>query len=108
VKLGLETPVTDHVDNDTALEEVMEFLADPPAPGTPEDARFGARLRQVLAASTVDDPVDEDDPTPKPELALDDDLRRKLEAAARRRSSNPFGEHPEGIGPTLGMDLGKS
>ena len=40
--------------------------------------------------------------------ALDDDLRRKLEAAARRRSSNPFGEHPEGIGPTLGMDLSKS
>jgi hypothetical protein len=99
--------MTDHVDNDTALEEVLEFLADPSAPGTPEDARFGDRLRQVLSASIVDDPVDEDDPVPRPELALDQDLRRKLEAVARRRSSNPFGEHPEGIGPTLGMDLGK-
>lgn len=100
--------MTDHVDNDTALEEVLEFLAKPPAPGTSEDARFGDRLRQVLAASIVDEPLDEDDPVPKAELAIDDDLRRKLEAAARRRSSNPFGEHPEGIGPTLGMDLGKS
>lgn len=100
--------MTDHVDNDTALEEVLELLAAPPTPGTPEDARFGERLRQVLSASIVDDPVDEDDPVPRPELALDQDLRRKLEAVAKRRSSNPFGEHPEGIGPTLGMDLGKS
>ena len=98
----------DRVDNDTALEEVLEFLADPPAAGTPEDARFGARLRQVLAASIVDDPVDDDDPIPTAELALDEDLRRKLEAVAKRRSANPFGEHPDGIGPTLGMDLSKS
>lgn len=96
------------VDNDDALEEVMGFLANPPAPGTSEDATFGARLRQVLSASIVDDPVDEDDPTPKPELALDQDLRRRLEAAANHRSSQPFGEHPDGIGPTLGMDLSKS
>jgi hypothetical protein len=108
VQLGLEIPMTDRVDNDTALEEVLEFLADPPAPGTPEDARFGDRLRQVLSASIVDDPVDEDDPIPKAELALDDDLRRKLEAVAKHRSGNPFGEHPDGIGPTLGMDLRKS
>ncbi len=100
--------MTDRVDNDDALEEVLGFLADPPAPGTPDDARFGARLRQVLSASIVDDPADEDDPVPKPELSLDADLRRKLEAAARHRSSNPFGEHPDGIGPTLGMDLGKA
>lgn len=98
----------DRVDNDAALEEVMAFLAEPPAPDTPEDARFGARLRQVLSASLVDDPVDEDDPIPKAELALDADLRGKLEAVARRRSGNPFGEHPDGIGPTLGMDLSKS
>lgn len=100
--------MTEPVDNDTALEEVMEFLADPPAPGTADDVRFGARLRQVLAASIVDEPMDEDDPAPRPELALDDDLRRRLETAAKQRSGNPFGEHPEGIGPTLGMDLGKS
>ncbi|MBO9557040.1 MAG: hypothetical protein J7515_00455 [Caulobacter sp.] len=100
--------MTHAVDNDTALEEVLEFLADPPPPGTPEDARFGERLRQVLAASLVDEPLDEDDPTPKPELAIDDDLRRRLESAAKLRSTNPFGEHPGGIGPTLGMDLRKS
>jgi hypothetical protein len=36
-------------------------------------------------------------------------LRRRLEAAARRRNgSHPFGEHPDGIGPTLGMDVGRS
>ena len=100
--------MTDRVENDAALEEVMDFLAEPPAPGTPEDARFGARLRQVLSASLVDDAVDEDDPLPKPELALDDGLRARLEAAAKHRSSNPFGEHPDGIGSTLGMDLSKS
>jgi len=97
----------DRVDNDTALEEVMGFLADPPEPGTPDDTRFGARLRQVLAASIIDDPVDEDDPIPKAELALDADLRARLEAAAKQRHANPFGEHPDGIGPTLGMDLAK-
>lgn len=98
----------ERVDNDTALEEVMAFLEEPPVPGTPDDARFGERLRQVLAASLVDEPEDEDDPTPRAELALDDDLRRRLEQIALRRPSNPFGEHPDGIGPTLGMDLSKS
>jgi hypothetical protein len=100
--------MTDRVDNETALEEVMGFLADPPVPGTPEDALFGARLRQVLAASIVDDPIDEDDPIPKAELALNAELRARLEAAAGRRGGSPFGEHPEGIGPTLGMDLRRS
>ena len=98
----------DAIDNESALEEVMRFLDTPPEPGTPEDARFGQRLRQVLSASLVDDPVDEDDPIPKPELALNADLRQRLEAAARNRGSNPFGEHPDGIGPTLGMDLRRS
>ena len=98
----------DRVDNDTALEEVMGFMTNPPAPGTPEDTRFGARLRQVLSASIVDDPVDEDDPVPKAELTLEGDLRARLEKAAQNRHPNPFGEHPDGIGTTLGMDLSKS
>jgi hypothetical protein len=98
----------DRVDNDTALEEVLGFLDEPPIPGSPDDARFGARLRQVLAASIVDEPEDEDDPVPKADLPLDDDLRRRLEAVAKHHASNPFGDHPDGIGPTLGMDLRKS
>ena len=50
------------VDNDTALEEVLAFLDKPPVPGSPDDERFGARLRQVLSASIADEPEDEDDP----------------------------------------------
>ncbi len=103
-----ETSMTDRVDNDTALEEVLKFLADPPAPGTPEDARFArAAAAAAAAASIVDDPVDEDDPVPKAELALDDDLRRKLEAAARHLSSNPFGEHIRGDRPDPGHGPGQ-
>ncbi len=39
------------------------------------------------------------------------DLELELERAERRLRSEPehrvFGEHPEGIGPTLGQDLGR-
>lgn len=92
---------------ETALEEVLAFLDSPPTPGSPEDAVFGERLRQVIAASIPSDPDDAEEDVPA--LALGEDLRRKLEAAAKRRSaSHPFGEHPDGIGPTLGMDLSKS
>ena len=93
------------VDNDTALEEVMTFLDSPPEPGTPDDERFGERLRQVVAAAI---PLGEDeDPEDAPTLQLDDDLRRRLEALANKRT-NYFGDHPDGIGPTLGMDVSKS
>lgn len=93
------------VDDETALEEVLAFLKSPPEAGSDDDARFGARLRQVIAAAI---PAGEDeDPEDAPRLTLDDDLRRRLDALARRRAEDhPFGEHPEGIGPTLGMDLG--
>lgn len=94
------------VDNDTALEEVMTFLDDPPEPGSAEDARFGERLRQVIAAAI---PLDEgEDPEDAPGLQLDDAFRSRLEKVARERGGNYFGDHPDGIGPTLGMDLSKS
>ncbi len=94
------------VDNDTALEEVMTFLDTPPEPGSPDDARFGERLRQVISASI---PLDEgDDPEDAPTLSLDDDFRRRLEKVATDRGGNYFGDHPDGIGPTLGMDVSKS
>ena len=92
------------VDNENALEEVLDLLERPPAPGSAEDARLGARLRQVIAASIQ--PEAEDDPADAPTLTLDNDLRTRLERLARRREADkPFGDHPEGIGPTLGMDL---
>lgn len=94
------------VDNDTALEEVMGFLDDPPAPGTPDDDRFGERLRQVIAASI---PLDEgEDAEDAPTLQLDDAFRSRLEKVAQERGGNYFGDHPDGIGPTLGMDVSKS
>jgi hypothetical protein len=93
------------VDAETALEEVLALLGDPPEPGGADDDRFGARLRQVIAASIPLEPGDDPDDTPV--LVLGADLRRRLEAVARKRSSGHyFGDHPEGIGPTLGMDLG--
>jgi hypothetical protein len=94
------------VDNDTALEEVMTFLDSPPEPGSADDDRFGERLRQVIAASI---PLDQgEDPEDGPTLALDDDFRSRLEKVAKDRGGNYFGDHPDGIGPTLGMDVSKS
>ncbi len=94
------------IDNDTALEEVMSFLDSPPEPGSADDARFGERLRQVISASI---PLEEgDDPEDAPTLQLDDDFRRRLEKVATDRGGNYFGDHPDGIGPTLGMDVSKS
>lgn len=96
--------MTAPVDDETALEEVMAFLEAPPEAGSADDRRFGERLRQVIAASI---PLDEgEDPADAPSLVLDEPLRRRLEDFARRRmGDHPFGEHPEGIGRTLGMDL---
>lgn len=95
------------VDNDTALEEVMTFLDSPPEPGSADDDRFGERLRQVIAASI---PLDEgEDPEDGPTLQLDDAFRSRLEKVAKDRGgSHYFGDHPDGIGPTLGMDVSKS
>ncbi len=96
----------DAVDDETALEEVLGFLDAPPEAGSADDERFRARLRQVIAASIPASEVDE--PEDAPRLVLDDDLRRRLDALARQRAEDhPFGDHPDGIGPTLGMDLGE-
>lgn len=94
------------IDNDTALQEVMTFLDSPPEPGSADDERFGERLRQVIAASI---PLDEgEDLEDAPTLQLDDAFRSKLEKVARQRGGSYFGDHPDGIGPTLGMDVGKA
>ena len=92
------------VSDETALEEVLAFLDQPPEAGTARDTVFGARLRQVMAAAIPDEP--EGDDRGEPTLLLGEDLRRKLDLATRRRAeTHPFGDYPEGIGPTLGMDL---
>lgn len=84
-----------------SLEVVLGYLDHPPIEGTLEDAAFLAALDHVLTASIPEDDEDAEDIP-----LLDDDLRSRLEAAAHRRhASHPFGEHPGGIGPTLGMDL---
>lgn len=95
------------VDDETALEEVLAFLGAPPEAGSPDDERFVARLRQVIAAAIP--AAEDEDPEDAPTLRLDDDLRDRLEALAKARAShNYFGEHPDGIGPTLGMDVSKA
>lgn len=98
--------MTNPVDDETALEEVLAWLERPPQPGTPEDVRFGALLRQVLAASL---PEDDEVPEAGTALPVAADLRERLESLALRRgAANPFGENPDGLGPTLGMDVGRS
>jgi len=90
-----------------ALETVVGFLGDPPAPNTPQGKVFDEALVRVLAAA----PSAEREPLSSTDAAagLDDGLRARLDALARRRAeSGPFGDHPDGIGPTLGMDLSRS
>ncbi|MCY1647389.1 hypothetical protein OVA11_10085 [Caulobacter sp. SL161] len=85
-----------------ALECVLKGLEHPPAHGTDEDADFMIALALVLATPPAHD---EEQPMAAP-AALDDDLRRRLQAVAQHRDfPNVFGDHPGGIGPTLGMDL---
>jgi len=99
--------MTETVSDEAALEAVLAFLDQPPEPGTPQDAIFGARLRQVMSAAIADEP--DEDERGAPALMLGEDLRRKLDAAARQRAGkHPFGDFPDGIGPTLGMDLSHS
>jgi len=87
-----------------ALEHVIACLEAPPLPDTPQGRRFDEALRQVLDAAPSSSA--EGDPTP---ALLDEGLRARLDDLARRRAPhNPFGDHPDGIGRTLGMDLGQS
>lgn len=97
----------DYVDDETALQDLMGFLERPPTDAEGERL-FGARLRQVLAAIESAAPEREGPAEGSVLAVLSDDLKRRLREADERRTRNPFGEHPEGIGPTLGMDFGRS
>jgi len=91
-------------DWEEALEVVIGFLEAPPDADTPEGRRFDEALRHVLNAA----PTSHHE-APEAAVGLDAGLRARLDDLARRRAgTNPFGDHPDGIGRTLGMDLGKS
>jgi hypothetical protein len=89
-------------DDEAALEAVLAFLDQPPLYGSAEDRLFGRLLRQVndAAAAPMESPEEAS-------LVLSDDLMRRLADLERRRAvdGHPFGDHPEGLGPTLGMDV---
>jgi len=90
-----------------ALETVMVHLEDPPHPESPAGEAFDEALRRLLAAASSAGRQPPSDGGAAP--ILDESLRVRLDDLARRRKpAHPFGDYPEGIGPTLGMDLSKS
>jgi hypothetical protein len=96
-----------HLDWEDALEIVVGFLDSPPDPDTDDGRRFDQALFRVLAGA----PTTEQDGAAQPDATagLDASLRARLDDLARRRApANPFGDHPDGIGRTLGMDLSGS
>lgn len=96
-----------HLDWEDALEIVVEFLEEPPEADTEAGRRFDQALLRVLAGAPAPDQAGATQVDAA--AGLDVSLRARLDALARRRAqANPFGDHPDGIGPTLGMDLSGS
>lgn len=95
------------LDWEDALETVVGFLESPPSPDTDAGKRFDQALMRVLAgAPPVAEPASGLEPAA---AALDASLRARLDDLARRRvPHHPFGDYPDGIGPTLGMDVSRS
>jgi hypothetical protein len=91
------------LDDEAALEMVLAYLDAPPLEGSEEDRLFGRLLRQVNDAVVT--PIDVPDPN---DLVVSEDLAIRLADLERRRALRPFGVHPDGLGPTLGMDVGHS
>jgi hypothetical protein len=90
-----------------ALETVLAWLEAPPPSGSPEEARFLAAIERVLAEPDGSEASAEQAAAIDDIVRVDDDLRQRLAKLAGARR-NPFGDHPDGIGPTLGMDLSAS
>jgi antitoxin component HigA of HigAB toxin-antitoxin module len=55
-------PLVDEADYERALADIAAFMADHPASGTPEDARFDALVDQVVAYEEVHWPMGDDPP----------------------------------------------
>jgi len=87
-----------------ALETVTTWLEAPPPSGSPEEARFLAAIERVLAEPGGPEASAEQTAAIEDIVRVDDDLRQRLAKLAGDRR-NPFGDHPDGIGPTLGMNL---
>ncbi len=95
--------IDDH-DDEAALEMVLAYLDAPPLEGSEEERLFGRLLSKVnqAAVATREESADAT-------LVIGEDLRLRLLDLERRRSEGqPFGVHPEGLGPTLGMDVSHS
>lgn len=89
------------------LETVMAYLDQPPEPGSAEDQHF-ARLLERLERAEAELTASEPDAEPP---AMAEEVRQRL--AALRALTEPQ-EKPrfvkggdEGLGPTLGMDVGR-
>jgi hypothetical protein len=92
------------LNDEAALEMVLAYLDAPPLEGSEEDRLFGRALRHVNSVVVV--PPDE---PREPALSVNEDLMRRLADLERRREEGkPFGSHPDGLGPTLGMDVSHS
>ncbi len=87
-----------------ALETVLASLEAPPPSGSPEEARFLAAIERVLTEPDGPEVGADQAAAIDHIVRVDDDLRARLSKLASAHR-NPFGDHPDGIGPTLGMDL---
>ena len=83
---------------EAALEQVIHLYDHPPAPGSADDDRFTALLDKVIRYR---DSVPLEVLAPK---TMDADLETRL----RRLENLHPKQNPDGIGPTLGMDLSHS
>jgi hypothetical protein len=85
-------------DFENALEEVIDLFDHPPSPGSAGEGRFAALLDQVIRFR---------DSAPAEEVAP---LTQApgLEARLRRLQELHAKPDPNGIGPTLGMDVSHS
>jgi hypothetical protein len=95
--------LADQVAFETALQDAIDLMEHPPRPGTEEDARLQGLLNDIsryqpqeAAAATAGEP------------AARDRFNERLEAFEARRAheAEESGYNPDGIGPTLGMDVG--
>lgn len=97
--------IRDDQEFEAALEQAAQSLKTPPAPDTVEEEAFFYLVAEIAAYERSFDP-----PQTSRERTLAAELEElKTRLAARNAAKRePFGHHPDGIGPTLGMDVSHS